>query len=74
MTQNHAFPLALSQPNSSPPSINTMSDSAIEKGSFNYEDERHHGSRGRVAPTLVAHTYTHTGVPQQKTIANPAPL
>lgn len=53
-----------------------MSEIGIEKVSFNFDDERHHGSRGRAVPALVAHTYTHTTPPekQQSNIADPAPL
>lgn len=62
-------------PELAPPPAATMSEIAIEKGSFTFEDERHHGGRSRAVPALVAHTYTHsTGPTEQKTFANPAPL
>ena len=51
-----------------------MANIAVEKTSFTYDEEHYHGSRERPIPSLVAHTYTHTATPQQRAIANPAPL
>ena len=51
-----------------------MSDIILEKASFTYDDERHHGNKGRGVPAVVAHTYTHTAAPEKKIVINPAPL